>query len=124
MKRVVATQRILTPRGWRQVTDALSPRSLLYPTRSPASSGERCWFEREYNDVGEAAGDIAAICAGAAAVVALQAARAAMARVSAASVRYAAKSVSRADLSFFHRRMGGPPPTIRVCGTTVCETRW
>ena len=76
MKRVVATQRILTPRGWRQTTDTLSPRSTLYPTRSPASEGERCWFDAEYHDVGEAAGDIAAICAGAAALVALQAARA------------------------------------------------
>ena len=115
---------VLTPRGWRQVTDTLSPRSLLYPTRSPASEGERCWFDAEYHDVGEAAGDIAAICAGAAALVAHQAARVAMARVSAASARYTAKPLTRAEVEFFHRRMGGPPPTIRVCGTTVCETRW
>ena len=45
MKRFVANDRlsavraVLTPRGWGQVTDTLSPRSLLYPTRSPASSG-------------------------------------------------------------------------------------
>ena len=68
---------VLTPRGWRQTTVTLSPRSTLYPTRSPASEGERCWFEREYHDVGEAAISPAAIFAGAAALVAHQAARAA-----------------------------------------------